>query len=1578
MATEGDDIIEGTLLGDMIDGLGGADRIYGRTGADTLHGGSGDDLIYGEEDDDTIYGDADNDRLNGGGGNDIIYGGTGSDRLYGEDGNDTLDGGSGIDKLYGQAGNDTIYGGDGDDTLVGDVGIDTMYGDAGNDRLYGGDDDDHLEGGDGSDRLMGDGGVDVLLGGIGADFLDGGLGNDELHGGDDGDRLLGQDGDDTLYGDAGNDRLEGGAGHDTLDGGDGSDFLDGGDDADTLSGGADNDRLLGGAGNDILNGDAGNDRLEGGDGNDTLNGGLDNDKLLGQDGNDTLNGGDGKDRLEGGLGNDILNGDAGNDYILGGDGNDKIHGGDDGDVITGDAGVDTIYGDAGGDKIYGGLGNDNIWGGDDNDRIEGNEDNDTIHGDAGNDRLLGQQGDDTLYGDDGHDIINGGIGDDILYGGIGNDVLRGESGADELYGDDGHDTLIYDADNVAMVGGLGFDTLSLSGGDESNITFSDTMFTSAGIDAIDLTGYKVTAANALSNNLQISMADIAANTDSGTIRIDGDVGLDQVNFILTGSEIRDADINISGIDYAQFSLGGTIAYIQHGLIYNGSVLTPTTGSNYSGTWYAYTGNYGSNYVVEWEGSDVLQETIIGFDSRNETNYLNGGAGDDKLYGSMGYDQYDFSITEVPIAIWDGGGIDTIDVSGYATNQTIYLTEGYFSSTGNMTNNLVIAYGAEIENAIGGSGNDTFYTNDLDNSIDGNDGVDVVNYFYNVTEFAFNFISNTVVALTHVAQNFTDTLTDIENFIFADGTFTFNELETNYGDLDVVGIRLFWTGGDYKYNSDTNGDLTVTATDMGYGGSTGNQVTISRQAYDTTVTINDSNAPNVVRLYGSDFADTLTINGTHNALIGQIYSGAGNDTVTITVTGNDRISTEEGDDTVFAGAGADKIFGGDGNDTLNGENGNDRIYGMNDNDTLNGGAGNDLIEGGNGDDTLNGGTGRDRLIGGIGDDTIHGDDGNDKLYGQDGIDYIYGGTGQDYIYGGTGNDRLRGNDDNDLIYGQDGADQMYGGNGHDKLYGGTGGDYIEGNNGNDRLEGGAGNDNLIGGIDEDVLYEAIAFAFVAKVDPLVGLYAAFFVGFITSILGGRSGMISGATGAMAVAMVGLVTIYGVEYLFAAVLLTGALQILAGIFHLGKFIRLVPHPVMLGFVNGLAIVIFLAQLAQFKKPAPQILHESNTPESAHSALDVLFNGNWLQGTEMHLMLGLTFLTMTIIWIFPKIPKLGKMLPASLVSIVSVTFLVLGLDLDTKTVGDLASISGGLPTFHIPQVPFTFETLYIIFPIAVTLAGIGLIESLLTLTLIDEMTETRGRTSQECIGQGVANATCGVFGAMGGCAMIGQSMINIKSGGRGRLSGITAALALLCFIMFTSQWIEMIPLAALTGLMMVVVISTFAWASIRIINKIPREDTFVILLVTAVTVAHDLAIAVIVGVIVSALVYAWKSANKFWITVWKNEEDGRKVYKLHGPLFFGSISKFKDEVNPKNDAEEDVVIDFSRARVWDHSALEAIDAMAVKYQEAGKKLHLVHLSADCALLLKNAKDLVEVNLIEDPHYGVLVDYASVMNKK
>lgn len=487
-------------------------------------------------------------------------------------------------------------------------------------------------------------------------------------------------------------------------------------------------------------------------------------------------------------------------------------------------------------------------------------------------------------------------------------------------------------------------------------------------------------------------------------------------------------------------------------------------------------------------------------------------------------------------------------------------------------------------------------------------------------------------------------------------------------------------------------------------------------------------------------------------------------------------------------------------------------------------------------------------------------------------------------------------------------------------------------------------------------EAIAFAFVAGVEPLVGLYAAFFVGIITSIFGGRSGMISGATGAMAVVMVALVAIYGVQYLFATIILTGIIQIIIGILRLGKFINIVPTPVMLGFVNGLAIVIFLSQIGQFK--SPDFSHES---DNNHSAINVLFNGGWLQGNQLFIMILLTLLTMGIIFLAPKIPKLGKLLPSPLVSIIIISFLVIMLKIDTLTVGDLASVSGGLPEFSIPSVPFNFETLLIVLPFSLTLAGIGLIESLLTLTLIDEITETKGKPNKECFGQGLSNLTCGFFGAMGGCAMIGQSMINISSGGRGRLSGIVAAVSLLCFILFFSKWIEMIPIAALTGIMMMVVIGTFAWASIKIINKVPKEDAFVIILVTFVTVWQDLAIAVVVGVIFSALSYSWKSSSFINLekkeTISKNES----TYILKGSLFFGSINKFKNLMNPINFEEKIINLDCSEAWIWDQSSLEILDNLTSKYKNRNMVLKLHNLGPTSHNLLKKGNKSFNIN-IED----------------
>ncbi|HEY5718017.1 MAG TPA: SulP family inorganic anion transporter [Motiliproteus sp.] len=477
-------------------------------------------------------------------------------------------------------------------------------------------------------------------------------------------------------------------------------------------------------------------------------------------------------------------------------------------------------------------------------------------------------------------------------------------------------------------------------------------------------------------------------------------------------------------------------------------------------------------------------------------------------------------------------------------------------------------------------------------------------------------------------------------------------------------------------------------------------------------------------------------------------------------------------------------------------------------------------------------------------------------------------------------------------------------------------------------------------------EAVAFAFVAGVEPLVGLYAAFMVGLITAVAGGRPGMISGATGALAVVMVDLVAEHGVQYLFATVVLMGILQISAGIFRLGKFIRMVPHPVMLGFVNGLAIVIFLAQLTQFK------------------FLDDSGQSQWLQGTDLYTMLGLVALTMAIIF---TLPKITRALPASLAAILGVSVLAIALQLDTRTVGDVASIAGGLPSFAIPSVPFNLDTLLIIFPYAVILAAIGLIESLLTLTLIDEITDTRGRGNRECVGQGMANVVTGFFGGMGGCAMIGQSMININSGGRGRTSGITAALALLAFILFASPLIEQIPVAALVGVMFMVVLGTFEWSSFRIMRKIPKADAFVLILVSGVTVATDLAIAVVVGVIVSALVFAWQHAK--YIRVVTSMEGETKIYRLHGPIFFGSVNNFLGLFDPANDPA-DVVIEFQYSRVADHSGLEAIDTLAERYINAGKQLHLRHLSPECRTLLRKAGSLVEVNVIEDPNYRVASD--------
>ncbi|GAB1235579.1 SulP family inorganic anion transporter [Ferrigenium sp. UT5] len=473
-------------------------------------------------------------------------------------------------------------------------------------------------------------------------------------------------------------------------------------------------------------------------------------------------------------------------------------------------------------------------------------------------------------------------------------------------------------------------------------------------------------------------------------------------------------------------------------------------------------------------------------------------------------------------------------------------------------------------------------------------------------------------------------------------------------------------------------------------------------------------------------------------------------------------------------------------------------------------------------------------------------------------------------------------------------------------------------------------------------EAIAFALVAHVHPLVGLYAAFMVSLITSLFGGRPGMISGATGALAVVMVALVVTHGVEYLFATVVLMGIFQILFGVAKLGKFIRMVPHPVMLGFVNGLAMVIFLAQMQHFKVTA------------ADGSV------SWMAGAPLVTMLGLIALTMLIIYL---LPKLTTTVPSTLLAIIATSALVIFAGIETKTVGDMASIAGGLPQFHLPDVPLNLETLRIILPYSLVLAAIGLIETLLTLNLIDTMTPTRGKPNRACVGQGVANVTTGFFGGMGGCAMIGQSMINVTNGAVKNLSGIAAAVFLLCFILFASSWIEMIPLAALIGLMFVVAEKTFEWGSFNLFGKVPKTDIVVGLTVAVVTVLTDLAIAVIVGIIISALAFAWEHAKSMEVRV-TTEEHGWKVYDLHGSLFFASALNFPNLFTPQTDPDE-VVIDFRNARVKDHSGLEAIDQLAEQYTRIGKKLHLRHLSPDCLELLDKAKGMVELNVLEDPNY-------------
>lgn len=478
-------------------------------------------------------------------------------------------------------------------------------------------------------------------------------------------------------------------------------------------------------------------------------------------------------------------------------------------------------------------------------------------------------------------------------------------------------------------------------------------------------------------------------------------------------------------------------------------------------------------------------------------------------------------------------------------------------------------------------------------------------------------------------------------------------------------------------------------------------------------------------------------------------------------------------------------------------------------------------------------------------------------------------------------------------------------------------------------------------------ESLSFAILAGFPPLVGLYAAFIAGLITAIFGGRPGLISGGAGATVVVLIALMRSHGIEYVFAAVALAGVFQILIGLFKFSKFIRLVPQPVMYGFVNGLAVIIFMSQLEQFK---------------------VITNGeiSWLQGESLFIMLGLVALTVSIVLFFPKVTK---KIPASLVAIIVVFIVVIVFGIQTKTVQDIASIEGGFPPLHIPQIPFNLEALQIILPYSMIFAAVGLTEGLLTLNLVDEITGTKGNGNRECIAQGTSNIANGFFFGMGGCPMIAQTLVNLSAGSRARLSGIIASLTILMIILFGAPIIGKLPMAALVGVMMMVALGTFEWASFRIINKMPKHDIFIGILVAVITVLlHNLALAVLIGVIISALVFAWESAKRIRARTYI-DENGAKHYEIYGPLFFGSVMAFSEKFDIKGDPEK-IFINFKESRIADMSAIEALNSITKKYSDAGKTVHLQYLSSDCIQLLHNAEAVIDVNIIKDPEYLVATE--------
>ncbi|AYD48964.1 MAG TPA: SulP family inorganic anion transporter [Arachidicoccus soli] len=482
-------------------------------------------------------------------------------------------------------------------------------------------------------------------------------------------------------------------------------------------------------------------------------------------------------------------------------------------------------------------------------------------------------------------------------------------------------------------------------------------------------------------------------------------------------------------------------------------------------------------------------------------------------------------------------------------------------------------------------------------------------------------------------------------------------------------------------------------------------------------------------------------------------------------------------------------------------------------------------------------------------------------------------------------------------------------------------------------------------------ESLSFAILAGFPPLMGLYAAFIMGLVTAVFGGRPGMVSGGAGSTVIVLIALMKLHGLEYVFAAVAIAGILQIIIGVFKLGKFIRLVPQSVMYGFVNGLAVVIFMAQIHQFK-------------------MGEGVAATWMTGTHLYTMVGLVLLTIAIVVFLPKVTKI---IPPALAAIMVVFALVFFFHIDTKTVKDIASVSGNLPPFHIPKVPFTLDTLWIVFPYGLIMSCVGLTEGLLTLNLVDEITGNKGNANKECVAQGTANLFNGFFFGMGGCPMIAQTLVNLSAGSRARLSGIIASLTILLIILVGAPVIGRLPMAALTGVMIMVAVGTFEWISFRIINKMPKSDVIIGIMVAGITIfLQNLALAVLIGVIISALVFSWESAKRIRARKYV-DKNGAKHYEIYGPLFFASTTTFLEKFDIQNDPEE-VVIDFKDSRVADMSGIEALNKLTERYKNAGKKLHLKHLSKDCKVLLKNAGDIIDVNIMEDPTYNVATSLSSI----